>query len=430
MPEISRRRPVRRLFAKVARRDDPFVADLLRTETVGGALLLGAALIALAWANSPWHESYTQLLETVVGPAALDLDIDIAHWAADGLLAIFFFVAGSELKRELVVGDLRDPTRAAVPVVAAVCGVILPAGLYLLITAGDAEARGGWAIPVATDIAFALALLAVVGRHLPVALRTFLLTLAVVDDLIAIVIIAVAYTSDLSVPALAAALVPLAAFGVLAQRRVVNPWLLVPLALAAWTLVHASGVHATVAGVLLAFTLPAHSREDEEHSVCERLEHRLEPISAGVAVPLFALSAAGVRIVDGGLGQALDDVVFIAVVVGLVVGKPIGVLFGTWVTARFTRATLDETIGWPELTGVALLSGVGFTVSLLIGELSFGVTSPRQDNVKLAVLAGSFLAGALAAVALRMRSRRHLDRQLDDHADGRDVDGPLGRRDT
>ncbi len=262
---------------------------------------------------------------------------------------------------------------------------------------------------MATDIAFALAILAVVGRHLPVALRTFLLTLAVVDDLIAIVIIAIAYTSDLSLPALAAAVVPLAVFGVLVQRRLILIWALVPLALLTWGLVHASGVHATVAGVLLAFTLPAHTREGEDHSVCENLEHRVEPISAGLAVPLFALTAAGVRVVDGGLGQAVSDPVFLAVIVGLVIGKPVGVLFGTWATARFTRAELDASIGWPEVTGVALLSGVGFTVSLLIGELSFGAMSPRQDHVKLAVLVGSLLAGLLAAVALRVRSGHHRD---------------------
>ncbi len=411
MPEIARR-PVRRLFARVTGRDDPFVTDLLRTETFGGALLLAAAVIALLWSNSPWHESYTQLLETTVGPAALKLDLDIAHWAADGFLAIFFFVAGAELKREFVVGDLRDPALAAVPVVAAICGVILPALLYLLITIGDAEARSGWAIPVATDIAFALAILAVVGRHLPVALRIFLLTLAVVDDLIAIVIIAVAYTSDLSLPALAAALVPLAAFGVLVQRRVVRWWLLVPLALATWGLVHASGVHATVAGVLLAFTLPARTRDGEGHSVCERLEHRVEPLSAGVAVPVFALTAAGVRVLDGGLGAAVSDRVFLAVVVGLVVGKAVGVVLGTWLTARFTRAELDDSLHRNDVVGVALLSGVGFTVSLLLGELSFGMGSDRQDHVKLAVLTGSLLAGLLAAVVLRQRNRVHREREV------------------
>lgn len=409
MPEIAPR-PVRRLFARVGRRDEAFVADLLRTETVGGALLLAAAVVALIWANSPWHTGYTELLETKVGPGALNLDLDIAHWAADGLLAIFFFVAGAELKRELVVGDLRDPARAAVPIVAAVCGVILPAALYLLITAGDAEARSGWAIPVATDIAFALAILAVVGRNLPVALRTFLLTLAIVDDLIAIVIIAVAYTSDLSLPALAAALVPLVAFGVLVQRRVTRWWLLVPLALVTWALVHESGVHATVAGVLLAFTVPARTRTGEEHSVCETLEHRVEPLSAGVAVPLFALTAAGVRVVDGGLGAAVEDRVFLAIVVGLVLGKSVGVLFGTWAAARFTRAELDSSLERNDVVGVALLSGVGFTVSLLIGELSFGMGSDRQDHVKLAVLTGSLLAGLLAAALLRQRNRRHGDR--------------------
>ena len=235
-----------RLFGRGSWPEAGRLADVLRAETVGGALLAVAAALALAWANSPWGAGYAALGAVRVGPAALHLDLTLAQWASDGLLAVFFFVAGLELKREFVAGDLRDPRRAAVPVAAAVGGVLVPAVLYTLINLrGDALA--GWAIPTATDIAFALAVLAVIGSALPSALRTFLLTLAVVDDLLAILVIAVFYTAGLSIGFLALALLPLALYGFLVQRGVRAWWVLVPLAVLAWALMHSSGVHATVA---------------------------------------------------------------------------------------------------------------------------------------------------------------------------------------
>ncbi len=410
----KRATPARRAFARLSATEARVVGDILRTETVGGGLLLGAAVLALIWANSPWRDAYTGLLGTQVGPQSLHLNLDLAAWAADGLLAIFFFVAGLELKRELVVGDLRDPAKALLPVVAAICGVVVPAGFYLLATQGDGDAAQGWAIPVATDIAFALAVLAVIGTHLPTALRSFLLTLAVVDDLIAITIIAVVYTADLRVPALVAALLPLAIFGLLAQRRGGPWWLLVPLALVTWVLVHESGVHATVAGVLLAFLVPVRCRPGQAHSVADRLEHRVRPLSAGVAVPIFALTAAGVRVDGGQLGQTFADPVFLGIVVGLVLGKAVGITGGTWLTARFTRAQLDESLAWSDVAGVAMLAGVGFTVSLLIGELAFDAGDARADHAKIAVLLGSLLAATAAGVVLRRRNRHY--RALDDLA--------------
>ncbi|WP_449063232.1 Na+/H+ antiporter NhaA [Planomonospora algeriensis] len=287
------------------------IADILRKETVGGALLLAAAMAAMIWANSPWAGAYEALRDLRVGPEALHLNLSLAGWAGDGLLAIFFFVAGLELKREFVAGDLRDARRAAVPIAAALGGVIVPAVLYLLVTRDVAGAGKGWAIPTATDIAFALAVLAVIGRFLPTALRTFLLTLAVVDDLVAIVIIALFYTDHLAPVPLAAALVPLAAFTVLVQRRVRSWWLLLPLAAAGWALVHASGVHATVAGVLLGFAVPVlrgHAAGGPEAGpgLAEHFEHRFRPISAGVAVPVFAFFSAGVALggLDGLGGRA------------------------------------------------------------------------------------------------------------------------------
>jgi NhaA family Na+:H+ antiporter len=421
-PSITPRTPVQRLLARGSWPEAQHVASALRTETLGGVLLLGATVIALLWANSPWREAYDALRHYTIGPESLQLNLDLSHWAADGLLAIFFFVAGLELKHELLVGDLRDRAKAVLPVVAALGGVIVPALLFLAITAGDREAMGGWAVPTATDIAFALAVLAVLGTHLPSSLRAFLLTLAVIDDLIAITIIAVVYTSDLNVQALLAALLPLGAFALAVRMRRTHWWLLLPLAFATWALVHASGVHATVAGVLLGLSVPVRRRDGERESVADRLEHVVRPVSAGLAVPVFALFAAGVTLVGGGLEGALNDRVALAIVVALVVGKSVGIFVATWLTARFTGAELNEDLAWPDVLGVSLLAGIGFTVSLLIGELAFGADSPRNDHVKVAVLAGSLLAGALAAVVLRRRNavyrRIEEEEQRDDDGDG------------
>ncbi|GAA2703237.1 Na+/H+ antiporter NhaA [Actinoplanes palleronii] len=403
------------------------IADVLRKETIGGALLLVGTLIALIWANSPWAHHYTTMTAFTVGPHALHLDLSLATWAADGLLAIFFFVAGLELKREFVAGDLRDPRRAAVPVAAAVGGVLVPALLYTLTNWGGAVE--GWAIPTATDIAFALAVLAVVGRSLPTAMRTFLLTLAVVDDLLAIVIIAVFYTAHLSILPLLAAMVPLGLFAALVQRRVRSWWLLLPLAFATWALVHASGVHATVAGVLLGFVVPVLRSQGSGTGpgLAEHFEHRFRPISAGVAVPVFALMSAGVAIGGpAGLRAVVTDPIAVGIMLGLILGKPIGILLATWLTARFTRAELDTGLAWIDVAGLALLSGVGFTVSLLIGELAFGTGSGADDRVKVAVLLGSLIAAGLAAVVLRARNRTyrrlHDAEQVDrDHDDIPDV---------
>ncbi|MEV0068034.1 MULTISPECIES: Na+/H+ antiporter NhaA [unclassified Amycolatopsis] len=399
------------------------IADILRKETIGGALLLAAAVVALVWANSPWAPAYEAMRSFTIGPAALHLDLSLGAWAADGLLAIFFFVAGLELKREFVAGDLRDPRRAAVPVAAAVGGVALPALIYLLVNWSGA--LQGWAIPTATDIAFALAVLAVVGRCLPAAMRTFLLTLAVVDDLIAIVIIAGFYTDHLQLWPLLGALAPLAAFTVLVQRRVRSWWLLLPLAVATWALVHASGVHATVAGVLLGFAVPvvrsqAAGGPDAGPGLAEHFEHRFRPLSAGVAVPVFALMAAGVPLGGWtGLTNALSDPVALGIVAGLLLGKTFGILGATWLTARITRARMSEGLHWIDCAGLALLGGVGFTVSLLIGELAFGTGTPADDHARIAILTGSLIAALLATIVLRARNRVY--RRIHD-AETRDQD--------
>ena len=405
------------------------IADILRKETVGGALLLVAAAIALVWANSPWGGAYETLRDTRVGPASLHLDLSLGTWAADGLLAVFFFVAGLELKREFVAGDLREPRRAALPIAAAVGGMAVPALIFVLLNLGrDDDALRGWAIPSATDIAFALAVLAVISTHLPAALRTFLLTLAVVDDLLAIVVIAVFYTSDLAVVPLLLALVPLVLFGLLVQKRIRSWWLLLPLALATWVLVHESGVHATVAGVLLAFTVPVVRSEaaggpEAGPGLAEHFEHRFRPISAGVAVPVFAFFSAGVA-VGGlpGLTASVTDSVAVGITLGLVLGKLIGITGATWLVSRFTRAELDEALGWPDVVGLSLLGGIGFTVSLLITELAFGLGTATYDHAKVGILTGTLLAALLATVVLRLRNRRYKRIYEDERADS-DRDG-------
>ncbi|MET0952291.1 MAG: Na+/H+ antiporter NhaA [Aeromicrobium sp.] len=396
------------------------IADILRRETIGGALLIVAAVAALVAANV--GDTYADVRDTVVGPSALHLDLTVGAWAADGLLAIFFFVAGLELKREFVAGDLRDPRRAAIPIVAAVGGMAVPALVFTLVNLGGAVR--GWAIPTATDIAFALAVLAVISTHLPTALRTFLLTLAIVDDLLAITIIAVFYTSDLEVLWLLAAAVPLAAFTVLVQRRVRTWWLLLPLALMVWGLVHASGVHATVAGVLMGFAVPVLRRDDHDGpGLAEHLEHVFRPLSAAVAVPVFAFFSAGVAIGGrDGLTSAMSDPITIGIVLGLFAGKTVGVLGATWLAARFTRADLDDSLAWIDVIGLAMLAGVGFTVSLLIGELAYGPGSQADEHAKIGVLAGSLVSAAAAAVVLRSRNRHYrlveLEERRDDDGDG------------
>jgi NhaA family Na+:H+ antiporter len=387
------------------------IAAVLRKETVGGIVLVVAAVVALLWANSPLSEGYTALRDLRVGPSSLHLDLTLGTWAADGLLAVFFFVVGLELKREFVAGDLRDPRRAALPIAAAVGGMVAPAAIYVAVAVGaGADALRGWAVPTATDIAFALAVLAIVGTHLPAALRTFLLTLAVVDDLLAVTVIAVFYTEDLSMAPLLGAAVPLALFAWAVQRRIRSWWVLLPLAVATWLLVHESGVHATVAGVLLGLAVPVLGRRDrhDEVGLAEHFEHRFRPLSAGVAVPLFAFFAAGVGVGGlSGVADAFSDPVTLGIVLGLVVGKTVGILGTTWLIARVTHATLDPALRWWDLVGLSLLAGIGFTVSLLIGDLAFGGGDPRGDYVKVAVLTGSIVAAILAAMVLRARNRSY-----------------------
>ncbi|MFH8787619.1 Na+/H+ antiporter NhaA [Streptomyces roseoverticillatus] len=399
-----------------------FLADALRTETVGGVLLLVAAVAALIWANTPLRDSYEAVRDFHVGPGSLGLNLSVQHWAADGLLAVFFFVAGIELKRELVAGELRDPKAALLPVIAAICGMAVPALVYFTVVTSGNGSTAGWAVPTATDIAFALAVLAVIGTALPSALRAFLLTLAVVDDLFAILIIAVFFTQNLNFAALGFAVLGLAVFWLLLRKGVRGWYVYVPLAVVNWALMYNSGVHATIAGVAMGLMLRCHRHEGERHSPGEHIEHLVRPLSAGLAVPLFALFSAGVVVSGGALSDVFTKPETLGVVLGLVVGKTIGVFGGTWLAARFTRAELNPDLKWPDVLAVASLAGIGFTVSLLIGELAFGADLLLADEVKAAVLVGSLIAAVCASVLLKLRDNKYkklcADEDRDEDADG------------
>lgn len=404
-PPPSRRRTGDRLFARPDWSRAQAMAAVLRSETVGGLLLLAGAVVALVWANSPWKAGYAAFTDAAFGPARLHLRLSVGQWTSDGLLAVFFFVTGLELKREFVAGDLRSPRRAVLPIVAAVAGMIGPAAVYTLVNSvAEGGTLRGWAIPMATDIAFAVAVLAIISTHLPAGLRSFLLTLAVVDDLLSVMVIAVFFAGHISIWPLLGSFAVIAVFGVLARRRITHWWLLGPLGVVAWALMHASGVHATIAGVLLGFAVPALAGPGERTSVSERFEHRWRPVSAGLVVPLFALVSAGVSL-SGGLGPTLADPVGLGVGLGLVLGKLIGVFGSTYLLARFTRADLDTGLSWWDVLGISLLAGVGFTVSLLVGELAFAPGSPHENHLKTAVLLGSLTSALLATVVLRWRNR-------------------------
>lgn len=378
-------------------------------EKTGGLIVVSAALIGLILANSPARDAFQALAGARVGPTALHLNLTVGQWAADGLLAIFFFVVGLELKNEFTSGTLRSPAKAAIPIAAAVGGMAVPALIYVAVTAWlQPEALSGWAIPAATDIAFALAVLAIFGSTLPTAIRTFLLTLAVVDDLLAIIVIAVFYGSGFSLLFLVGSLAAAGFFALAARASSPRWWVLIPLALLAWAFMHESGVHATIAGVILGLLVPA--------ARVHAMEHAVRPISSGIALPLFALFASGVTVVGGGgLREVLLQPVTFAVTVALVVGKLVGVLGVSLLLTRTTRLRLPDAVGIRDLIPVALLAGIGFTVSLLIAELSFEVPT-LTASAKLGVLLGTFVAALLAALALVRASKA--PRSVDMNEDG------------
>jgi Na+:H+ antiporter, NhaA family len=363
---------------------DPF-RDFVRLEAAGGLVLLAATTAALAWANSPWRMGYEHLADNV--HAVVN----------DGLMTIFFFVVGLEIKRELVAGELRDRRVATLPAAAALGGMVAPALIYTLLNAGGAGAAG-WGIPMATDIAFAVGVLALFGRRIPSGLKVFLLSLAVADDVGAIAVIAVFYTSDLHLGWLAAAGAALALVAGLRRSGASHPAVHVVVGAAVWFAALESGVHPTIAGVALGLLTPAGPGT-------ERLEEALHPWTSFVVVPVFALANAGIHLGGGSLGQSLGTSIGRGILVGLLAGKVLGITTATWLVVRLKLARLPDGVRWPQLVGVSTLAGIGFTVSLFITGLAFP-DQTRQSAAKLAVLIASTLAAVLGSAFLWAASRR------------------------
>ncbi|RUQ21199.1 MULTISPECIES: Na+/H+ antiporter NhaA [Kocuria] len=396
----------------------------LREGNTGGLLMIAAMVLGLLFANTPLADGYFEVRDAHLGIPGVDSAFHtVGEWASEGLLAVFFFMTGLELKSEFVDGELRRIRKAIVPVAAAFGGVAVPAVLYTVINlmSGDAATLKGWATPTATDIAFAVSVLAVVGSALPTAMRTFLLTLAVVDDLIAIVIIAVVYSEGFNVLYLALAILPAAAFWVLTHRWprffAYSRWaawvILLPIGIVTWVLIYSAGIHATIAGVLLGFMVPVLHRSkpragEAPIGLAPRLSHRFSPLSNGIAIPVFAFFASGVAVGGwSGVIDAFTDPVAIGVVVGLVVGKTIGIFGSTWVLTHVSSAEIDEDMTWTDVFGLAMMGGIGFTVALLVAELSFGLGTIHDDHAKVGVLSGSLLAAVLGGILLSFRNAHY-----------------------
>ncbi|MGO4956803.1 Na+/H+ antiporter NhaA [Luteococcus sp. Sow4_B9] len=395
----ARRHPRRRIaFGPGREANQLHLGEILRRETVGGILMLVATAAALLVANLA-PSFYEHLSHLQLGPLSLH------QWAADGLLTIFFFVAGLELKREIVEGSLSRPADALLPIMAALGGMAVPALIYVGVNAfGDGNLHG-WGIPMATDIAFALAVLAIVGSQLPLGVRAFLLTLAIVDDLGAIIVIAVFFSSGISLLKLLGALVCVALFALAQRRRIDTVWLYIVLGIAAWWLMLQSGVHATIAGVALG--LVTRTDEFEEHDPVDRWKHAIEPWSAGLVVPVFAFFAAGVPVNGEMMRSLVSNPVPLGVLLGLFVGKFVGVYSAARLTARFTSAELAPGVQWGDIAGTAVLCGIGFTVSLLISDLAFPGDLESAQSAKAAVLMASLLSALVGGFLLRRRSNAH-----------------------
>lgn len=379
---------------KVLERPRSILRAFLRQESSGGIILMVSAALALIVANSTLGPTYFEALHAYAG------GMSVLHWINDGLMALFFLLVGLEIKRELVEGALSTWPRRALPGIAAAGGMIVPAIVYVAINAGNTNTLGGWAIPAATDIAFALGVLALLGSRVPVSLKVFLTALAIIDDLGAVLIIAVFYSSDLSMTYLGLAGLSFAALFALNRLGVtrLSPYLVIGAAL--WFLVLKSGIHATLAGVALAAAIPLRSRgDDAASSPLHRLEHGISPWVAFIIVPIFGFANAGVSLA-GMTPQALLDPVPLGIAAGLFFGKQIGVFGFAWVAIRLNLADLPVHATWPKLYGVAVLCGIGFTMSLFIGLLAFA--DPHlQDEAKLGVLAGSILSAVIGWLIIR-----------------------------
>lgn len=437
--------------------------SFLATEAAGGVLLLIATAVALVWANSPWQGSYERLWQTqlTIGLGRWELSDDLAHWVSDGLMTLFFLVVGLEIKREVLTGELRDPRAAIVPVVAAIGGMVVPALVFLAIV-GDGDGRSGWGIPMATDIAFAVGVLTLVARSAPASLKPFLLTLAIVDDIGAVVVIAIFYSSGVSVEPLLIAVAGCAVIVLLQRIHVRAAVAYVFLGVVVWVATFESGVHPTIAGVALGLLTPAvpfqrpHTVSQEAHRVADetvdvpippdadaaswlylaelsreavsplaRVESILHPWVSFVIVPLFALANAGVDLSVGALSDAATSPVVLGIIVGLVVGKPLGITIATAIAIRTGLGRFPAGAAWRDVVGVGAVAGIGFTISLLITDLAFA-GSALEEGAKLGILVASVLAGAIGAIVLgsRRSSRRPRPMRSSYTAPGPGPDGP------
>jgi NhaA family Na+:H+ antiporter len=377
------------------------LAEFVHDELVGGVILVVATVVALAWANLA-TDSYETLWSTVpfdLGP----LHLDLHAWVNDGLMAIFFFVVGMEIKRELVTGELSRPRDAAMPAMAALGGMVVPAAIFLVVNGGG-PGRDGWGIPMATDIAFVLGALALLGRRVPSGLRLFLLAVAIVDDLGAIVVIALFYSDYIDVRYLIAAVGAIGVVIAVRNRGARHPSLYLLPAMALWFLVHESGVHATVAGVVMGLLIPA--RPVNGRNILYRLEHRFHPPSALVVVPLFALANAGVVVTSDALTGLASSRLAWGIVLGLVAGKTLGVTGAAIIAQRLRIGRLPAGVELHHLVGGAALAGIGFTVALFVAQLSFSGTS-QLPEAKLAILLASLAAGGLGTALLARGGRSH-----------------------
>ncbi|CDX49138.1 sodium-proton antiporter [Mesorhizobium plurifarium] len=368
--------------------------EFLDGEAAGGIILMVAALIV---ANSPLAETYFAVLHAYLGP------LSVSHWINDGLMAVFFLLVGLEIKREMLDGQLSTWPRRVLPGIAAAGGMVVPALVYVLINRDNQAALSGWAIPTATDIAFALGVLSLLGSRVPASLKVFLTALAIIDDLGAVIIIALFYTSGLSLAYLGAAFVVIAVLVVLNRMRAMKLWPYLLLGALLWVLVLKSGVHATLAGVALALTIPLERSpgigHDLEHSPLHRLEHGLHKLVPFIVIPVFGFANAGVSL--GGVSfAALVEPLTLGVAAGLVLGKLVGVFGSSALAIRFGLADLPVNAGWLHMLGISLLCGIGFTMSLFIGLLAFASDPALQDAVKVGILAGSLIAALLGAAVL------------------------------
>jgi NhaA family Na+:H+ antiporter len=375
------------------------VRALFVSDAAGGILLIAVAAAAMAVANSPWGSAYEAAFHDPLRWTPIPKLANAHLWINDGLMAVFFFVVGLEVKREMIEGQLASAEQRRLPVLAAAMGMAVPAAVYLLFAAGEPGLQRGWAIPAATDIAFAMGVLGLLGNRVPATLRLFLLTVAIVDDIGAVLIIAVFYTADLHLAWLAGAGAVLAAMIALNRARLTRAWPFVALTLVLWYCVLHSGVHATIAGVAAALTIPMVGRNDD--TMLERFEHRLAPWSAYLVIPVFGFANAGVDLAGLGLEQLLAPLP-IAIAAGLVIGKQTGIFAAICIGDRFGFAPRPQNASWAETWGVSVLCGVGFTMSLFISELAFPGSRLLVEEAKIGILLGSLISAVLGYALLRL----------------------------